>query len=111
MKTYIVVLNFLGCVDRVFEKDRFHCECLASCEIEATLFYDCEKSDKKVKCICVGAISSISKHIYILVKSDDYYKYFNGSSVPLFYNFDKANLFQRIKIIFRLLRRLLRSLK
>ena len=81
MKTYIVVLNFLGCVDRVFEKDRFHCEFLKGCEIEATLFYDCEKSD-------------------------DYYKYFNGSSVPLFYDFDKANLFQRIKIIFRLLRSL-----
>ena len=111
MKNYIVVLNHIGCVSRVFEKDRFHCECLASCEIEETLFYDCEKSDKKVKCICVGAISSISKYIYILVKSDDYYNYFNGSSVPLFYHFDKANLFQRIKIIFRLLRRLLRSLK
>ena len=72
-------------------------------EIPDTILYDGDtgKNNNLVRCICLGISSSISRYIYIFMRSDEYKYDITGLS---FYDFAKGNRVDRLKIVLKLLK-------
>ena len=113
MKHYIVLLDCIGCVRNVIEVDETDIElkkkladirhCGDITEIPDTILYDGDtgKNNNLVRCICLGISSSISRYIYIFMRSDEYKYDITGLS---FYDFAKGSRVDRLKIILKLLK-------